>query len=64
VVEVVVGENDRLDVALKQFKRKVLRAGVLNDLRRRRHYEKPSEARQRKAGAARQRVARAQRRAS
>ena len=63
VVEVVIGENDRLDVALKQFQRKVIRAGVLKDLRRKRFYEKPSEARQRKAGAARQRSARALRRA-
>jgi small subunit ribosomal protein S21 len=62
VVEVVIGENDRLDVALKQFQRKVIRSGVLQALRRKRYYEKPSEARQRKAGAARQRLARAQRR--
>ncbi len=62
MVEVVIGENDRLDVALKQFQRKVIRSGVLQALRRKRYYEKPSEARQRKAGAARQRLARAQRR--
>ncbi|HEU4641489.1 MAG TPA: 30S ribosomal protein S21 [Gemmatimonadaceae bacterium] len=62
MVEVVIGENDRLDVVLKQFQRKVIRAGVLKDIRRKRFYEKPSEARQRKAGAARQRVARARRR--
>ncbi|HEX6535347.1 MAG TPA: 30S ribosomal protein S21 [Gemmatimonadaceae bacterium] len=64
MVEVVIGENDRLDVALKQFQRKVIRAGVLKDIRKKRFYEKPSEARQRKADAARQRVARARRRAS
>jgi small subunit ribosomal protein S21 len=63
VVEVVIGENDRLDVVLKQFQRKVIRAGVLKDLRKTRYYEKPSEARQRKAGAARLRLARARRRA-
>ncbi len=63
VVEVVLGENDRLDVVLKQFQRKVIRAGVLKDLRKKRYYEKPSEARQRKAGAARLRLARARRRA-
>ncbi len=63
VVEVVIGENDRLDVVLKQFQRKVIRAGVLKDLRKKRYYEKPSEARQRKAGAARLRLARARRRA-
>lgn len=62
MVEVVIGENDRLDVVLKQFQRKVMRAGVLRDIRRKRFYEKPSEARLRKAGAARQRVARARRR--
>jgi small subunit ribosomal protein S21 len=63
VVEVVIGENDRLDVVLKQFQRKVIRAGVHKDLRKKRYYEKPSEARQRKAGAARLRLARARRRA-
>jgi ribosomal protein S21 len=36
---------------------------VLKDLRKKRYYEKPSEARQRKAGAARLRLARARRRA-
>src|SRR5579872_850997 len=50
VVEVVIGENDRLDVVLKQFQRKVIRAGVLKDLRKKRYYEKPSEARQRARG--------------
>jgi small subunit ribosomal protein S21 len=45
-----------LDWALKQFKRKVQKAGVLKDLRKKRHYEKPSEVRQRKAAAARRRV--------
>lgn len=63
MVEIVIGEHDRLDVVLKQFQRKVIRAGVLKDLRRKRYYEKPSAARQRKAGAARQREARARRRA-
>ena len=61
VVEVIIGENDRIDLALKQFQRKVIRAGVLKDVRRKRYYEKPSEARQRKSSAARQRQARAQR---
>jgi small subunit ribosomal protein S21 len=62
VIEVIIGENERLDWALKQFQRKVIRAGVLKDVRKKRFYVKPSEARQRKAVAARQRNARAQRR--
>jgi small subunit ribosomal protein S21 len=61
VVEVIIGENDRIDLALKQFQRKVIRAGVLKDVRKKRYYEKPSQARQRKSSAARQRQARAQR---
>jgi small subunit ribosomal protein S21 len=57
MIEVTLDEADRLDWALKQFKRKVQKAGVLKDLRKKRHYEKPSVVRQRKAAAARRRVA-------
>lgn len=55
MVEVTIGENDRLDGALKAFKRKVQKSGILKDLKRKRHYVKPSEARQMKAAAARRR---------
>ena len=47
--EVQLTEDDRIDVALKRFKRLVQRSGLLQELRRRREYVKPSEARQRKA---------------
>lgn len=50
--EVLLGEGDRLDWALKVFKRKMLKSGVLRELRRRRHYVKPSAARSLKAKAA------------
>ena len=50
MIEVVLGENDRLDWALKQFRRKMIRSGLLKDLKKRRFYEKPSEAKKRKAG--------------
>jgi small subunit ribosomal protein S21 len=52
VVEIVLGENDRLDWALKQFRRRMIRSGLFKDMRRKRHYEKPSEARKVKAKAA------------
>lgn len=55
MVEITLEENDRLDWALKAFKRKMVRSGILKDLRRKRHYIKPSEARQLKAAAARRR---------
>jgi small subunit ribosomal protein S21 len=56
MIEVQLSDEDRLDWALKQFKKKVQRAGILNDLRKRKHYTKPSEARQLKAAAARRRT--------
>ncbi|MFL5578493.1 MAG: 30S ribosomal protein S21 [Gemmatimonadaceae bacterium] len=55
-MEVKLEEGDRLDWALKAFKRQVLRSGVLKDLRRKRHYVKPSAARQLKAAEARRRA--------
>ncbi len=55
MIEVQIGEGDRIDWALKAFKRKVQRAGVLAEVRRRRHYVKPSEARALKSEAARRR---------
>ncbi|MFW6205874.1 MAG: 30S ribosomal protein S21, partial [Gemmatimonadota bacterium] len=64
MVEVVLSENDRLDWALKKFRRKMLRSGRFKDMKKKRYYEKPSEARKRKAAAARRRNARARRRRS
>ncbi|HET9004186.1 MAG TPA: 30S ribosomal protein S21 [Gemmatimonadaceae bacterium] len=55
MIEVILEESDRLDWALKAFKKKMLRSGILKDLRRKRHYVKPSEARQLKAAEARRR---------
>jgi len=55
MVEVTLDESDRLDWALKTFKKKVLKSGILKDIRKKRHYVKPSEARQLKAAAARRR---------
>ena len=55
LIEIQLSDDDRLDWALKSFKKKVQKAGILADLRRKRHYTKPSEARQLKAAAARRR---------
>ena len=62
MVEVTLQEGDRIEWALKAFKKKVQRSGLMQDLRRRRHYVKPSEARQLKSEAA-QRRARSKKRA-
>lgn len=52
MTEILLGENDRIDWALKAFKRQVQRSGILREVRRRRHHVKPSEARQLKSKAA------------
>ena len=56
MIEITLGEGDRVDWALKAFKRKVMKEGLLRELRRRRHYVKPSEARQLKSEAAQRRA--------
>jgi small subunit ribosomal protein S21 len=55
VVEIELAETDRLDWALKQFRRKMIRSGMFKDMRRKRFYEKPSVARKMKAKAAERR---------
>ena len=51
--EVRIRENESLESALKRFKRQCARAGVLAEVRKREHYEKPSVRRKKKAQAAR-----------
>lgn len=53
--EIKVGENETLENALRRFKRKCARAGVLSEVRKREHYEKPSVKRKKKSEAARKR---------
>ena len=53
--EVRVKENESLESALKRFKRLCARAGVMAEVRKREHYEKPSVKRKKKAEAARKR---------
>ena len=52
---VKVGENETLDSALKRFKRKCQKDGIIGDLRKREAYEKPSVKRKKKSEAARKR---------
>ena len=46
--EVIIHEDENFERALKRFKKKCEKAGILSDLRKHRHYEKPSERRKRK----------------
>jgi small subunit ribosomal protein S21 len=56
MIEVRLGEDDNVERALKLFRRKMQKSGILKELRQRRHYTKPSEARILKSAAARRRL--------
>jgi len=62
VAEVVASEHESFDSLLKRFNKKVQQHGILSELRRREHYEKPSVRCKRKRATKRRSVARAMRR--
>jgi len=45
-------EHEPFEIALRRFKRICEKSGVLSEVRRREHYEKPTSVRKRKAAAA------------
>ena len=53
--EIKVGENESIESALRRFKKKIQKAGVLSEVKKRERYEKPSVKRKRKSEAARKR---------
>ncbi|MFQ5959802.1 MAG: 30S ribosomal protein S21 [Candidatus Methylomirabilales bacterium] len=53
---VLVREDESFENALRRFKKQVEKAGVLSEMRKRQHYEKPSARRKKKALAARKKM--------
>ena len=53
-----VREDESFENALRRFKRKCEKAGVLTELKKRQHFEKPSVKRKRKAIQARKKMMR------
>lgn len=53
---VKVGENETLESALKRFKRKCQKDGIIGDIRKKEAYDKPSVAKKKKREAARKRA--------
>jgi len=51
----VLVQDGNVDRALRKFKKKIAASGLLNDLRDREHYVKPTTARKLKASAAKSR---------
>jgi small subunit ribosomal protein S21 len=52
---VTVKDNENINQALRRFKKKIEMSGVLEDLRAKEFYEKPTSVRKRKKGAAKAR---------
>lgn len=50
-----VGENESLESAIKRFKRKCQKDGIIGDIRKKEAYVKPSVARKKKSEAAQKR---------
>ena len=48
-------KNDNVEQAMRKFKKKMQDSGLLQELRDREHYEKPTTLRKRKASAAKNR---------
>ncbi|BBD07787.1 30S ribosomal protein S21 [Desulfovibrio ferrophilus] len=53
---VLLEDNEIFDIALRRFKKQVEKSGILSELKKRQHYEKPSVQRKKKRAAARKRL--------
>ena len=58
MTSVIVKDDESFESALRRFKKQCEKAGVLSEVRKREHYEKPSVKRKRKAMAARKKALR------
>ena len=56
MVGIRIREGESFEGAVKRFKRSCEKAGILSELRKREHYEKPSVKRKKKSIAARKRA--------
>ena len=62
MTQVVLQDNENFESLLKRFNRRVQQSGILSELRRRDHFEKPSLKRKRKEAAKRRKSVRTSRR--
>ncbi|MBI5741318.1 MAG: 30S ribosomal protein S21 [Nitrospirae bacterium] len=51
-----IGENESFENALRKFKKQCEREGILSEIKKREHYDKPSVKRKKKAIAARKKA--------
>lgn len=60
---IILNDNDNFDYALRKFKKQCEKSGILSELKKRQHYEKPSVQRKKKEAAARKRMLKKMRKA-
>lgn len=58
MADVMLSDTESFDSLLRRFNRKVQQEGILSEVRRRNHYEKPSIKRKKKEAAKRRKSAR------
>ncbi|MBO3463501.1 30S ribosomal protein S21 [Aetokthonos hydrillicola Thurmond2011] len=49
MTQIIMGENEGIESALRRFKREVSKAGIFPDIKKHRHFETPLEKHKRKA---------------
>lgn len=49
MTQIIMGENEGIESALRRFKREVSKAGILSDAKKHRHFETPLQKHKRKA---------------
>ncbi|NEQ18962.1 MAG: 30S ribosomal protein S21 [Microcoleus sp. SIO2G3] len=49
MTQIIVGENEGIESALRRFKREVSKAGIFPDMKKHRHFETPLKKNKRKA---------------
>jgi small subunit ribosomal protein S21 len=48
MAQIVIGDSEGIESAIRRFKRKVSRAGIFPDMKKNRHFETPIEKHKRK----------------
>ena len=61
MAEIIVGDNESFESAMRRFMKRVQQDGILAEARRREHYEKPSVKRKKKEAAKRRKSQQAER---
>lgn len=56
MIEIRVKDSENFEAALRRFKKEVQQSGVLTEMRRREHYEKPSVKKKQKILAAKKKA--------